>query len=82
MLFLVGHANGIILQWSLIFIFFSECGKGSFSATSVAPCSPCARDTYAPESGMLKCIKCPEGRTTVTTGSIEITDCRSKNNDL
>ncbi|XP_019403055.1 PREDICTED: thyroglobulin [Crocodylus porosus] len=60
------------------------CPPGSFFQNG--ECTPCPRGFYQSQTGSLFCIKCPLGKTTISTGAFTadhcITDCQQKGQSL
>ena len=67
----------VILDVYLAFTF--RCPPGSYSSTGSIPCQDCPRHTYQPYFGLTRCITCPNGRHTASTGETEVTMCKGKN---
>ncbi|XP_022105685.1 fibropellin-1-like isoform X2 [Acanthaster planci] len=51
------------------------CPPGSYSETGLAPCLPCARRYYQPNSQKRRCLLCPGRTTTAGTGSTSVEQC-------
>ena len=49
------------------------CTAGQYGTTST--CEPCGIGTYQPSTGQGKCITCPNGSTTTTTGQSAVSGC-------
>ena len=62
-------------QKSFLFFVSELCPPGSVSETGLAPCRPCGRRTYQPQSQQRHCILCPGDNTTRTNGSSSLQDC-------
>ena len=61
-------------------MFFSvPCGKGSFLADG--SCIRCGYGTYQDQTGQTVCEQCPDGWTTDSWGSREVTDCSGATNN-
>ncbi|XP_019641732.1 PREDICTED: sushi, von Willebrand factor type A, EGF and pentraxin domain-containing protein 1-like [Branchiostoma belcheri] len=54
---------------------FERCSPGSFSVNGLAPCTPCPRGQYQPESQRTSCLKCPMGYSTTSNGSKSSKEC-------
>lgn len=66
-----------LLHFLLIEILFLSdiCRAGSYSYTTVAPCSPCPTGTYQGHVASVTCSPCPAGTWTQSEGSTSMTDC-------
>ncbi|XP_052224055.1 uncharacterized protein LOC127839712 [Dreissena polymorpha] len=51
------------------------CRAGSYSYTTVAPCSPCPTGTYQGHVASVACSPCPAGTWTQSEGSTSLADC-------
>jgi hypothetical protein len=54
-----------------------ECPQGSSSSTGYSPCTPCPIGSYAPSPLATSCTQCPAGTTTINTGAVLVSACRS-----
>ncbi len=63
--------------WFELFLFRSTvvgtCTAGQYGTTSA--CAVCDYATYQPSSGQGKCLSCPSGSNTTSTGSTALTSC-------
>ncbi|CAL1539152.1 unnamed protein product [Lymnaea stagnalis] len=51
-----------------------RCAPGSYS-TSNGTCTPCARGYYQDRENMTTCIRCPDNKTTDSTGAASVNEC-------
>ncbi|KAL3870949.1 hypothetical protein ACJMK2_038974 [Sinanodonta woodiana] len=51
------------------------CPAGTYSNTSVVPCTPCPIGSYQSSIGQKACISCPEGKITNSSGRTTDADC-------
>ena len=56
------------------------CTAGQYGTTST--CEPCGIGTYQPSTGQGKCITCPNGSTTTTTGQSAVSGCSGQSRNL
>jgi hypothetical protein len=52
-----------------------QCQKGTFDSTGTLSCSYCGVGTFKSSDGNQACSLCPTGSTTLTQGSITLTQC-------
>ena len=52
----------------------SECADGEQLSLDNS-CQPCARGTYRAQGEQPACVACPEGTTTLATGSSSVDQC-------
>ena len=54
------------------------CVPGTYSASGVEPCKPCAKGYYQPEGGKLSCFPCKGKMSTYGPGAKSEADCLGK----
>lgn len=53
----------------------ATCAAGEYYDDTKGACAPCPLNTYKPFEGTGKCMKCPDGKVTTGTGSVNEIDC-------
>lgn len=72
---LEGFAN----EKKTLLSFAANCtAPGTYRDTTSNTCEPCPVGTYNSQKWVTRCLDCPTGESTQTTGSDDRNDCRSK----
>lgn len=73
------NRRNIVCQVLNVFFFKALCSPGSYNEQGgLEPCITCPLSTYQPVDGATECYLCPDNSTTLSNGSVSVTDCVGK----